>query len=88
MNIPVDNSEYLKHLSAGLESSHEESKKELSQLHRFANSQYRLYPRIGEVREALKSLQPEQLLEVLQKRVDHYFRPEAILPLKSRIYLS
>ncbi|WP_168386296.1 type III secretion system translocon subunit SctE [Erwinia amylovora] len=67
MNIPVDNSEYLKHLSAGLESSHEESKKELSQLHRFANSQYRHYPRIGEVREALKSLQPEQLLEVLQK---------------------
>ncbi|AUX72545.1 type III secretion system translocon subunit SctE [Erwinia pyrifoliae] len=67
MNIPVDSSDRILYIPAALEASHEESKKEFSQFHRFANSQNGLHSWTGDVREALKSLQPDQLHEILKK---------------------
>lgn len=67
MKIPLDSSDGTFHLSGGLEASNEELKKGVNRLHRFANPELREDPRIGQVREALKLLQPEQLFHVLEK---------------------
>lgn len=81
MNIPSDSSGSSLYLSAELEVSNEESKKAVNRSHHFDSRQLREYPRAGEVREALSSLQPEQLASVLQKAGNALYGYSGSVPL-------
>ncbi|WP_042958936.1 type III secretion system translocon subunit SctE [Erwinia tasmaniensis] len=82
MNIPSDSFDNSLHLSAESEVSNEESKKAVNRLHHIGSRrQLWEYPRIGQVREALSSLQPEQLSSVLEKAGNALYGNAGSVPL-------
>ncbi|WP_168415210.1 type III secretion system translocon subunit SctE [Erwinia amylovora] len=66
MNIQVDSYGALEHLTGGHEASDLELKKQRNQAQRLGNSALKEHPQLGNIRSALKIIQPEQLLKVLQ----------------------
>lgn len=67
MSIPLDSSGGSQHFLTEAEVSYNMSKKEVSELNRFTHKEFKYHPRVDEIREALKVLQPEKLLHVLKK---------------------
>ncbi|MCK8218601.1 type III secretion system protein, partial [Erwinia amylovora] len=66
MNIQVDSYGALEHLTGGHEASDLELKIQRNQAQRLGNSALKEHPQLGNIRRALKIIQPEQLLKVLQ----------------------
>ncbi|XTZ39305.1 type III secretion system translocon subunit SctE [Salmonella enterica] len=66
MSMQISSYDSLDYLNAGLEVSQVELKKQSNQAQRFANKELAGHAQLGDVQNALKVLQPEQLLKVLQ----------------------
>ncbi|OWY74576.1 type III secretion system translocon subunit SctE [Pantoea sp. AMG 501] len=65
MDIQFDNAALSDHLKGGIEVSNDEIKKQRAQTRRFGYSALKEHSQAGHIKSALKTLEPEQLLKVL-----------------------